>query len=74
MLSVYHLGAGPMDIMKNLSMIECDINHNFCRNVDMNSKAINQSIVDTCNSIIELQMVREIEEMLKQTSAQLNKT
>ena len=73
MLSAYHLGTGPLDIMKNLSMIGCDINHNFMRTVYRKSKEINQRIIDTCNSIIELQMVREVEATIKHNEAACNK-
>ena len=74
MLSAYYLGTGPFDITKHLCMIGCDINHNFYRNFERNSKAINAAIIETCNFIIELQMVREVEATLQQQQQQRTTT
>ena len=61
MLSAYHLGTGGLDIMKHLSMMGCDTNHAFIRNFTRNSGKVNEHIIKVCNSIVDQQMIREIQ-------------
>ena len=65
MLSAYHLGMGGLDIMKHLLMIGCDIYHDYRRNFSRNRKKVNEQIINTCNIIIDKQMVTEVAMTLK---------
>ena len=46
--------------MKHLSMIGCDTYHNFIRNFTRNINKVNEIITNTCNVIVDKQMVNEI--------------
>ena len=59
MLSAYHLGTGGLDIMKHLSMMGCDTNHAFVRNFTRNSSKVNEQIINTCNTLIDKQLIQE---------------
>jgi hypothetical protein len=65
MLSAYHLGTGGLDIMKHLSMMGCDTNHAIIRNFTRNSGKVNELIIKVCNSIVDEQMMREIQATIK---------
>ena len=68
MLSAYHMGTGPLDIVKSLSMMGLGVDQSYERSFYRYMKTINLKIISTCENIIEESLIAEVSATIKEVS------